>query len=390
MKAMSKWKWYPVVGPYFSLLKKVFGSVGSKGSSVLDGISEALKSYISQETGMAMTGAQKETMDYQGEWNNRLAEADYQRKQEFYEKYESYGAQVRQMQDAGLNPALMYGNGASVSASGGVGSGSVSAPSAGSSEILGALINLGLRSAQMKQEKDLREQQMAIDSEKNKSYQRYLDAMSRGQEISNEFRAAQESAKLENIAQNTALLQEKVKTEEVSRRLMESGISQNEADAALKLRQAVLLEIEANHKDEYLRLQNDYQALVNDLQRTTNPLVARHLSAQIREINAHADKLMEEAALVVLERDGQAITNGLLAKDFNTWDKAYKRNAAQSWIRTGASVVGAAAGVAGAGAAVGKLLQPAATVVNNLPGTGLVGPPSGMTVGSAGNLTRVW
>lgn len=384
---MSKWKWFPVVGPMFSLIKNVFGG---KGSSILDGISEALKSWISQETGMAMTGAQKETMDYQGEWNNRLAEADYQRKQEFYEKYESYGAQVRQMQDAGLNPALMYGNGASVSASGGVGSGSVSAPSAGSSEILGALVNLGLRSAQMKQERELREQQMAIESEKNKSYQRYLDAMSRGQEISNEFRAALESSKLENIQQNTSLLQEKIKTEEVSRRLMESGISQNEADAALKLRQATLLEIEAKYKDEYLRLQNDYQSLVNDLQRTTNPLVARHLAAQIREINAHADKLMEEAALVVLERDGQAITNGLLAKDFNTWNKTYKRNAAQSWIRTGASVVGAAAGVVGAGAAVGKLMQPAATVVNNLPGTGLVGPPSGMTVGSAGNLTRVW
>lgn len=344
---------------------------------------EALTSYLKSISGEGMTNADRERMDYQGEWNNRLAEADQQRKEEFYEKYESYGAQVRQMQDAGLNPALMMQGGASVSATGGATASGVSAPSSGVGDILGAVLQLSLKSAQMKQDKELRLQQLAIEADKNKSYTRYLDAVAAGQEISNEYRAAQESAKLENIEANTATLRDQLKNNEVSRRLMESGITQNQADAALKVREAALKEIEAKHRDEYLRLQNEYQELLNEAQRTTNPYIERHLMAQIRELNKRADLMVEQATMVVLERDGQAITNGLLAKEFNTWDKTYKRNAAQSWIKAGASAVGAVAGTVGAGAAVSKAIGAGASVVNNI-SSGLVAPPPNMVVGPNG------
>lgn len=353
----------------------------------------ALVNYLKSISGEGMTNADRERMDYQGEWNNRLAEADLQRKEQFYEKYESYGAQVRQMQDAGLNPALMYQGGAGASATGGTNAGSVSGSSAGITDVLGSVLQMAFKTQQLKQDRELRSRELDIEEQKNVAYGDYLRSLTRGQDISNEFRAAQESAKLENVRANTAVLQDSLKTAEVQRRLAESGITQNEADAALKFREALLMEIEAKHRDEYLKLQNEYQELVNELQRATNPLIQRHLAAQIRELNKRADLLQEQAAMVVLERDGQAITNGLLAKEYNTWDKTYKRNVAQSWVRSGAQVVGAVAGVVTGGAALGRLLQPSAQVVNNIPNT-ILPPPSGLTIPStgpnAGHLGRVF
>lgn len=116
------------------ILNKVFGS-----------FDDILKSY----TGSGATTRDKENADIALD-NQRLLNAEeYARKEDWYNEHESYEAQVRQMKQAGLNTALMYGGSPSASASGGIGSpGSASVSPSGVSDILGSVLgflDFGLR-----------------------------------------------------------------------------------------------------------------------------------------------------------------------------------------------------------------------------------------------------
>lgn len=99
-----------------------------------------------QEDSQAFNSAEAEL---NRQFQSKEAEAAFERQREFYDEYQSIGAQVRQYQEAGLNPALLAG-GASVgstpsssAASGGAASSPVaSGGSASSSPISAAMSSL--------------------------------------------------------------------------------------------------------------------------------------------------------------------------------------------------------------------------------------------------------
>lgn len=139
---------------FTSWLSKTLG-VGDLGNYLSDVASNYAKKY--GETGL--TDREKETVDYQTEAQTKLNDEEYDRKIDFYERFESPEARVRQFKEAGLNPMLLAGNGASVSASGGVGSaGAAAAPSSpegGLASIIGTIMQV----------KNFKLQQRAIESE---------------------------------------------------------------------------------------------------------------------------------------------------------------------------------------------------------------------------------
>ena len=79
--------------------------------------SKTFGSLWNKVTGSDLTNAEQKTMDFnaqQAELNRQFqsAEADEARQwqEDYYLKYESPQARIRQYEDAGLNPALLYGS----------------------------------------------------------------------------------------------------------------------------------------------------------------------------------------------------------------------------------------------------------------------------------------
>lgn len=109
-------------------------------------LGKTLGSWLAQITGSQATGRDRDLANIQLENQQTLNEEEYDRKIDFYERYESPEARVRQYKTAGLNPMLLAGNGASVSASGGVGSaGAASATPSGSGglpDVIGSILGV--------------------------------------------------------------------------------------------------------------------------------------------------------------------------------------------------------------------------------------------------------
>lgn len=230
-------------------------------SSVIDNL-------VNQITGSGATDREKDLSDISLHNAQTLAEEDYQRKIDFYERYESPEAQVRQYQNAGLNPALMYQGGASVSASGGVGAGSASASASGSSllsGILSSVLGFSSRSKQLMQEREMFDDNYALNQFKAETermqvenYGRYLDELTRGAKYNNDTFFDLFGEKLKNIAADTSLKHQQVEylssmmqSESVRRSLMESGIRLNDANTAATLIQKAISETALKYSDSY-------------------------------------------------------------------------------------------------------------------------------------------
>lgn len=100
-------------------LSSIFGNVGTAlfGEDFGElNLGHSLKSWLDSMSGADLTNAQQQMNDYnsaeaqkQRDFASKQAELAFDRQVDFYEKYQSIGSQVKQFQDAGLNPALLAG-----------------------------------------------------------------------------------------------------------------------------------------------------------------------------------------------------------------------------------------------------------------------------------------
>lgn len=119
-----------------------------KAGKWLSGIGKGIKSLFNKSTGADLTSAERQTMDWNAEQSElnrsfQSAEAEKARQwqEDYYNQYESPQARIRQYEDAGLNPALLYGSqlgsGSAPSTSVPAGdSASVGMPSSGAGDLL--------------------------------------------------------------------------------------------------------------------------------------------------------------------------------------------------------------------------------------------------------------
>lgn len=112
-----------ILGNIFSSFGESF--FGSDFGSL--NLGQSLKSWLDSMSGASLTNAQKAMNDYnsseaekqrdfasseaaiQRDFASKEAELAYDRQTQFYDKYQSIGAQIRQYKENGLNPALLAG-----------------------------------------------------------------------------------------------------------------------------------------------------------------------------------------------------------------------------------------------------------------------------------------
>ena len=125
-----------------------------------------LPSLINKYTGAGLTGQQQEQNEFnasEADKNRRFqaeqAQLDYDRQVEFYEKYQSIGAQIQQYKDNGLNPSLLAGgvSPASSAPSASSPTGSMAASSSPASESLSGFMNSIMSMLKVKSEIDVNE-----------------------------------------------------------------------------------------------------------------------------------------------------------------------------------------------------------------------------------------
>lgn len=142
---MAKYSEKKIGGTDYTKDKRPLGFLGDVFAGVFNGIGNFWKKI----TGLGTTDSEREVMDFnseQAQINRDFQSAEAQKarqwQQDFFTKYQSPQAQVRQYQEAGLNPALMYARGvtpvsASSASNGSTGdSASVQMPAVDSSSLL--------------------------------------------------------------------------------------------------------------------------------------------------------------------------------------------------------------------------------------------------------------
>lgn len=339
---MSKKHWF-----YDSGFYRFMSGQTSSGKSIADRFMNLVNSIINKYTGAGMTRAQSQASEQQLENQRILNQEDYDRKVQFFQENESYQAQVRQMQAANLNPALMYQSGAGVSASGGVGSGSASLPDSGGSELLAALLPMITNLKRIETDKELRQQEIDIENKKADAYTSWLGSQTEGQNITNQWLDDMFGAQLQNIESdtemkqaNSELLASRLLSEGVQRDLMRHNIKLIDAEKAATEVQKAILQTQKVHADDYFSALAGYELALSELTSAQNTLFRKTLVDR-------ADKAKWELLNLIVET----------GKEFDIWSgdafrlgnegKMTDKEKTQLWTGVISSLLNTGVGLAG-------------------------------------------
>lgn len=287
------------------LFQKEFSFKSLFGQELWNILQKGVKNLFNSFTGSAMTDAEKESSELDFTHQSALNEQQYDMKTDFYERYESPVAQVRQYQQAGLNPMMLASSGASVSATGGTTSGnsgsqSGSNPSAFVS-LLGTLLNY-------KVQKQSNDNEAALIASTN---QRNLGAAESSFASAERTRTLMDSEKRQ-IEANIAESKSRLQSQDVQRALDKAKIKTEEAEAALKIKEASLKAIEEKYGDDYWKNVVALQNAQTDLATSQSS----HNKALILQSKAEVRRIQQDIHNMEIEGTGLVIQNGILGREF--------------------------------------------------------------------------
>lgn len=357
----------------FSTWGKVLGGVAAYN------VAGSGRNFINKITGSHLTDAEKEAADLQLTNQQTLNEEDYQRKIDFYERYESPEAMVRQYKQAGLNPMLLAGNGAGASASGGVGPGSAGMPGSDSepgflSSLLSTMLGFFQTQKGLNNEMEIARMRNAVDVEKNRisasqveTYNKYLDALRTGKEKENAIFDDVWAVKRENILADTDLknqqwnrIQSLMESDSVQRKLWESGIKMNDAAAAATAVQTAILEAQSKYADQYFKATAEIQSWQAQIAQVEGTIFQKTAEKRLRAAEAELADIVIKAGMDARVYDSEAFKKSLEGR-MTSKDKA------QLWGGIVRTALGSAIAVGG-GIAI-KAITPAVAPMYGFPGT---------------------
>lgn len=325
---------------------------------LLAGVGGSLLRSLGVFLGESMSGRDQEYLDYQDKINDDNAEVAYQHQKEFMENYLTPQAQIisqaKGYEAIGMNKMAMAGT------QPGATSASVpqaSAPSGGAPfnpvDLLGTILNYKLGQRKLDIEEDLlpyRQDELGSRAGLN---------VVRAWEIQTLL-----PSKVENLDASTELFREKINTEQTQQALNRSGISRNQADALVSIRQAAILAIDEKNRQSFLDSEialNKANERLAKASASRNLAEVRKITQEIENLQVEHDNLLKEGVNLVLE-------GGKLAHEFtivgaeagNVDTKIKQENAGRivgmvcDGINTVTNVVAAGSGVASAAASVSR------------------------------------
>lgn len=346
----KRWKWIPrkvsgVKGFNFNSFYN--GLFGGSGTSFFGVVKNLLNAYA--HTGM--TDEAKETADYEDAIADENATVAYMRQKEFQEQYLTPEAQLKSQAagyDAlGINRMMLGGSQPGASASTApMSSGGNASVAAGGLDLVSTLISAALKNRQL----DIDEGHLANETKRT-------DAEVEGIDISNANLQDLIDLQKGELDKKIEFMGQQIQTEPVKRALLRTEIGLKQAETAVRENMSALQKIDLKYHDAYQAAQLSIAQAYAGIAETDNKFHQKLLEQQIG-INAKQIEIMNQTIVT------GKLQNGLLAKQFQYYDSDRKFNRWTTGIGTAAKVVGAVAGVAMGGAAIGKL-APIKTIMHN-------------------------
>lgn len=364
------------------LLESIFPSLGS---GVLGGLMNQIFGLTRGEREQNKYNSfeaqlQRDWSEKQAQNANAFAAEQAQLNRDFQAEQSStqYQRGVADMQAAGLNPALAYGQGGATAMSGAAATPSMPTGEAARGSGRGAPVSLSdiMQSAYMSKQlervdQEISESQARVDN--INAHTRYT-----GLEIAMYNRLT--DAQIRQIEQS-------IRTGAVEQRLKESGIKVNEAEAALKNKQAILSGIDAetraqlNNLEARLRMAQIGLTYANTSEARERTKV---YGAQITELLQRACTEAAQAGLYDQQALNLLVEQGILEYDRETKGYLTSKKKLTYTLDCVGKVVGAIGGAVSIGAGVmsgvGALKGAAAlsgmNALKAVPGTGLTGAPA--------------
>ena len=280
----------------------------SKASAQMKNFGNGLKEWFKAKTGQNLSGAQREANEFNAAEAQKARDFEVQ----MYEQYESPAAMIRQYEEAGLNPALMY-EGYSPSAVGGNAQASSVSPTP-NNELMSMLSGvLGIVSA--KQQIDL-----------NKANIRNIDAATEGQRIDNankqmgyDKQFALADANIEKIQSEIEKNSAEVNKTIQDIRESESRVELNGTEKEVKESQKVLNNLNAENLRQIL------------------PYVQKVQEAQLALTNAQTSAQRAQAEKTLNDAEGSMLSNMV---QYRLLDNGYYETMMLNQKREGAVMVG--------------------------------------------------
>lgn len=333
------------------------------GIAGLSSFSDLLKALANRYTGASLTPAEKEAAALQLSNQQTLNEEDFQRKIDFYERFESPQAMMQQYKAAGLNPALMYQGAPSVSASGGVGAGSAQAVSpdvASISSLIQAIGGISVQNHRLKMEYDLKQRELDLESRRVGAMEKSTDADVALKSYQTQYESVRSKwadkvfdVETKNVQARTDFLVDQLKTGQVQRALFSQNISESVARSALYRVQTAIANSDAAVRDRYNSLMLRLSGLQAEQMSTYNSYQGKLLQSEYNHVFQQTMNLFEEHNILKAE-------GAIRWKDY----EYYKSN--RNWEHgLGVARVAVTAGAAAGAALISKgAVRPSSYPVN--------------------------
>lgn len=319
----------------------------------------------------------------------QLNEEEFERKQEFYEQYESPAAQVRQYKDAGLNPMLL-GGGAGVSASGGIGSaGSAPASNTLSSgmdfgSLISSVLGYDMQKKQMQQQMAIADKEIALKRElglgelavhqsQADALNSYYASLTTGQNNENRVfdtvfgwraRAAEDEHKFK--AEETNRLKQLLENDAVQKKLLEKNLRLADADLAIKQFMSAQESAKAKYAEEYWNATAQIQSATAALQQGQATIFRETWLKQLEAARASLQHIIVKAGMDEEIFKGEAFKR-------HAEGKMTRAEKWAAWSDVAGSIIGAATAIAvpyaGAMAGAKGIFAPVLPQTTKIPAT---------------------